>query len=68
MITIHPQYIIDEKSQKQAVIISIDEWESIIEKLEMIDDIEAYDREKENPSEIIPFSQALKEIREEKGL
>jgi hypothetical protein len=66
MIKLHPQFIIDETSQKRAVVISIDEWEKIIDRLEMIEDIEAYDREKENLSEIISFDQAIKEIKERK--
>ena len=60
---IKPQYIIDSNQKKEAVIIKIDEWEKIVEELEMLEDIRAYDKEKSNPSKIIPFKEALKEIK-----
>jgi len=63
MLAIHPQYIVDDTQTQQAVIIQINEWQSIIEKLEMLDDIEAYDKSKQNLSEIISFDLAVKEIR-----
>ena len=34
MLALHPQYIVDETSTQQAVIIKIDEWQNIIKKLE----------------------------------
>ena len=39
MTVFHPQYVVDEKSQRQAVIVSVAEWEQILEKLEELDDI-----------------------------
>jgi hypothetical protein len=67
MIEVHPQYVIDETSTQQAVIIQINEWNNIVEKLEMLDDAEAYDNEKQYPSKIISFDQAVKEIKEGKN-
>ena len=63
MLAIHPQYIVDETSTQQAVVIQIKEWQGIVEKLEMLDDIEAYDKSKQNISEIISFEQAVQEIK-----
>jgi len=63
MLTIHPQYIVDDTQTQQAVIIKIEEWKDIIEKLEMLDDIEAYDKSKQDKSEIISFDKAIKEIK-----
>jgi protein involved in sex pheromone biosynthesis len=64
MIALHPQYIVDDTQTQQAVIIKINEWESIIEKLEMLDDIEAYDKSKQEQDTIIFFEQAIQEIRD----
>ena len=64
MVVLHPQYIVDDTQTQQAVIIKINEWEGIIEKLEMLDDIEAYDKSKQEPGTIISFEQAVKEIRD----
>ena len=63
MLVIHPQYIVDETSTQQAVVIQIKEWQGIVEQLEMLDDIVAYDKSKQNIDEIISFEQAVEEIR-----
>jgi len=62
MVSLHPQYIVDDTQTQQAVIINIKEWENIMEKLEMLDDIEAYDKAKQQQDTIIPFEQAVKSI------
>lgn len=63
MLSINPQYIVDETQTQQAVIIKIKEWEEIVKRLEMLEDIENYDKAKKKDDEIIPFDQAVKEIR-----
>jgi hypothetical protein len=64
MLSVHPQYIVDETSAQQAVVIQIEEWQDIVEQLEMLDDIVAYDKSKEECDEVISFEQAVKEIRD----
>jgi hypothetical protein len=56
------QYITDTKGKKTGVILSIRDYEKILEDLEELEDIKAYDRAKSRISEPIPFDQALKEI------
>ena len=63
MLALHPQYIVDDTQTQQAVVIKISEWQNIIQKLEMLDDIEAYDEAKKTQNEVISFDQAVKEIR-----
>jgi hypothetical protein len=63
MLALHPQYIVDDKQIQQAVVIQINEWQGIMEQLEMLDDIEAYDKVKKTQNEVISFDQAVKEIR-----
>jgi hypothetical protein len=63
MLALHPQYIVDDTQTQQAVVIQINEWQGIMKKLEMLDDIETYDKAKKMKSEIISFDQAIKEIR-----
>jgi hypothetical protein len=43
--------------------VPFDEWQSILEALEELDDIRAYDEAKAKPSDPIPFDQAVDEIR-----
>lgn len=66
MIDVYPEFIVDESQKKKAVVITIEEWKKIVEKLEELEDIEAYDKEKTNMSEVISFEEALKEIEQGK--
>jgi len=43
MITVHPQYVVDAAQTRTAVLIPAAEWEEILEALEDLDDIRAYD-------------------------
>ncbi|MEW6220114.1 MAG: hypothetical protein AB1634_11365 [Thermodesulfobacteriota bacterium] len=65
MISIHPQYILDEKQRRKAVQLPLGEWEGILEELEELDDIRAYDAAKKGPQDAIPFEQAVRELRED---
>jgi hypothetical protein len=46
MITVHPQYINDADGQKSLVILTLKEFNSIIEELEELEDIKLYDQAK----------------------
>ncbi|MCX7049047.1 MAG: hypothetical protein NTX50_26625 [Candidatus Sumerlaeota bacterium] len=65
MLTMHPEYVVDESSHKKAVLLPWQEWEALMEDLEELDDIRAYDEAIAQPEKAIPFEQAVKEI--EKG-
>jgi len=41
-------------------------WQQIKEELEELDDIRAYDQAKAQPSEPVPFEQAMRDIQERK--
>jgi hypothetical protein len=60
---VHPEYIVDEDLNRKSVVLPYSEWKSILEVLEELDDIRAYDRAKNKADdEIMPFEQAVKEI------
>jgi len=65
MIQLHEQYLVDDEGNRKAVVVPISEWTRILELLEELDDIRAFDEAKSSPSEPIPFEQAVSEIREE---
>lgn len=50
MVEIHPQYINDSKGEKSLVVISVQEFDSIIEELEELEDIRLYDEAKKEDS------------------
>ncbi len=64
MITIHPEYVFDEANSPKAVILPFAEWKKVIDELEELDDIRAYDIAKSTSQETIPFEQAVREIEE----
>ena len=51
----HLQYLVNDKLEKQAVIIPMKEWQKIVEDLEMLNDIKAYEKVKASPNDIVPF-------------
>lgn len=66
MIELHPEYIVDDRSNRKAVLIPYPEWEKILEEMEELEDIRAYDAAKSEGDETIPFDQAIKEIEDSK--
>ena len=60
------QFIEDKQGHKIAVILPIEQYNRLIEQLEELEDIKAYDTAKASDDEIIPFDQALKEIEEKR--
>jgi PHD/YefM family antitoxin component YafN of YafNO toxin-antitoxin module len=64
-VMLNPQYVIDKENKPKAVLLTISEWEQIVEDLEELDDIRAYDAAKAGPQDNIRFEQAVREIEEE---
>ncbi len=61
MLTIHPQYIKDANGNESLVILSVVEFDAIMEELEGLEDIKRYDEaKKEDTGERILFSDYLK--------
>ena len=63
MVHLHPEYLVDEQQKRKAVLLPMSEWEQIIQELDELDDIRAYDAAKEQSSETLPFEQAIREIQ-----
>ncbi|MGA2059544.1 MAG: hypothetical protein ABSG67_03610 [Thermoguttaceae bacterium] len=63
MIDIHPEYLVDEQNRKKAVVLPFSEWKQLMDELDELDDIRAYDQAKENPSEVIPLDDCIREIQ-----
>lgn len=62
---VRQQFIEDNQGKRIAVLMPIDQYNKMLEQLEEIDDIRAYDAAKTGDDEIIPFDQAINEV--EKG-
>ena len=64
MVALHPEYVLDEKDNRKAVVLPLNEWEQVVSELEELDDIRAYDLAKKQNSEAIPLEQAAREIEQ----
>jgi len=56
------RYVIDETGNRVAVLIDIEEYQRILEALEELDSINAYDDAKAANDEVISFDEAINEI------
>lgn len=63
MLTMHPEYVVDEKARKKAVLLSFAEWQQLMEAIEELDDIRAYDKAREEPDDLVPFEEAVRQIK-----
>ena len=63
MLKIHEEYVVDEDGNKKAVVVPMSEGEKILDALEELDDIKAYDEAKSKPSNPIPFEKAINGIQ-----
>lgn len=63
MQTIHPQYIKDTEGKNSLVVISVDEFDTLISELEQFEDIRLYDEaKKSDDGERIPMEKAFEMI------
>jgi hypothetical protein len=58
------RYIIDEKGNRVGVVLDIPDYQRLLEDLEELESIRAYDAAKANTDEVIPFEQAITEIEQ----
>jgi hypothetical protein len=56
------RFVVDDTGNRVAVLLNIDEYQKVLEVLEEMETINAYDEAKASNDEIIPFGQAVREI------
>ncbi len=66
MPTLHEKFLVDEKGEKIGVFLDIEEYRRVIEALEELESIRAYDEAKGSGDEAVPFEQAVEEIEKRK--
>jgi PHD/YefM family antitoxin component YafN of YafNO toxin-antitoxin module len=59
------RYVVDDAGNRVAVLIDIEEYQKVLEALEELESINAYDEAKASNDEIISFDQAMQEIENE---
>ena len=56
------QFVVNERGEKVAVVLSIEEYEKILEELEDLEDIHAYDEAMASGETPVPFEEAVERI------
>ena len=59
-------YIVDEKGNRVGVLLDMDEYRSLLEDLEELESIRAFDAAKASNDEAVPFEQAIREIEQKR--
>ena len=63
MMTLHEEYIVDDQGDRKAVVLPMDEWRQVLDALEELADIRAYDEAKSQAPDPIPFEEAVRGIQ-----
>ena len=58
------RYVTDDAGNRVAVIVDIEQYEALLEAVEELDAIRAYDEAKAANDEAIPFEKAIREIEQ----
>jgi hypothetical protein len=57
------RFLVDEEGHRLSVVLDIAEYQAILEDLEELESIRAFDAAKASGDEVVPFEQALQEIQ-----
>ena len=60
------QYITDQKGKKIAVILSIDDYQKMLDKLDAVEDVKLYDKAKSISEESMVAEDAFKQIEKKR--
>lgn len=66
MVALQEQYLTDREGNRVKVVLDMEQFQQILEELEELDDIRAYDAAKASRDEAIPFEQAIAKIRRQR--
>ena len=61
------RFIVDENGQRIGVLLEIEDYQRLLEELEELETIRAYDAAKASGDEVLPLEQALAEIEKDRS-
>lgn len=67
MTKLNPDYVVDSDRKRKSVILPIEDWEMILEELDELEDIRAYDQASKHKQDRIPLEQAVRELDDSYG-
>jgi PHD/YefM family antitoxin component YafN of YafNO toxin-antitoxin module len=62
MLELKERYVTDSKGSRVAVLLDVADYEKLLEEVEELESIRAYDAAKACRDEVLPFEQAVSEI------
>ena len=62
MTSLHERYVVNEKGERVGVLLGWEEYQKLLEELEEVEAIRAYDAAKASGDEVLPFEQAVGQI------
>jgi PHD/YefM family antitoxin component YafN of YafNO toxin-antitoxin module len=62
LIKLKERYVVDEKGNRVGVLLDLEDYQKLLEELEELESIRAYDAAKSSGDKAIPFEQAVEEI------
>ena len=68
MASVNPRYLVDAHQMPTDVVVTIEEWRRIVEELEELEDIRAYDAALRDREHGIPLASVADGIRQRRGL
>ena len=63
---VRERYITDSEGNRLGVLLSLEEYQHLLEELEELNEIRAYDTAKQSDDEVISFEQATAEIESQR--
>lgn len=61
------RYVVDAKGNRVGVLLDVRDYRKLLEELEELQSIRAYDAAKASSDDAIPFEQAVAEIEDKRG-
>jgi PHD/YefM family antitoxin component YafN of YafNO toxin-antitoxin module len=67
MAVLNEKYVINEKGERVSVLLDWQEYRRLLEELEELESIRAFDAAKASGGEAVPFEQAIEEIENKRA-
>lgn len=61
------RFLVDEKGNRVGVLLEMAQYRKLLEELEELEAIRAYDAAKASQDEAIPFEQAIRDLEQRRG-
>ena len=62
MLALHPEFVVNDKAEKKAVLLPFGRWQRLMEDIEELEDIRAHDKAKAKREGSVPFENAVHHI------